>query len=77
MTKLIKIPEAAKILRVSEHTLRKYIQKGEIKCIRLGNHSGKGPERRPIRFTGQHLSEFCDAGPDTSFSKDILKQIFQ
>ena len=51
--KLLRIEEASKILRLSVPTLRMWLTKKKIPCVRLGSR---------VLFTEQQLQEIIDAG---------------
>ena len=50
-------PEAARLLRVSERTLRRWVSDGEVPCSRLGNS---------VRFSRTELLELIRSGTPTS-----------
>ena len=55
---LLTITEAAAFLKISPHTLYKYVESGSIQCGRLGPPPKNGRDTRPIRFTKNHLNNF-------------------
>ena len=53
-TQLLRVSEVARLLAVSDRTVRRWIQQGLLRSARLGNHTLRVERREVDRFRDKH-----------------------